>query len=75
MALCRIQTLAGCIKTIENRAVRYQFADEQVASRNEGKPAVQHLSNIDMTLGNLALVPQGTALPLGLSSATASVVP
>jgi len=51
----------AALKQLKIEQSDIQFADEQVASRNEGKPAVQQLSNIDMTLGNLALVPQGTA--------------
>lgn len=44
------------------------FSDEQVASNNDGKPAVQQLGNIDLTLENIALVPDGSALiPLPLT--------
>ncbi|CAH1905925.1 conserved hypothetical protein [Candidatus Nitrotoga sp. HW29] len=43
-----------------------QFSDAKVASQNEEKPVVQQLSNLDLTLENIALMTEAASSPLTL---------
>jgi hypothetical protein len=56
------------LKQLKIQQSDIQFSDAKVASQNGGKPAVQQLSNVDLTLENIALMTEAaTATPSPLT--------